>query len=726
MPAPRTGNGAVAVTEPHEHPGQFGRRDAARLLIATLLIVAALVGGVAIDLAPPARGYTAGSIAATTIRAPRTAVIPNPVETLQEQEAARAAVAPIYDYTAERAVSIADARVAELRLDLRPVDQAFEGNKAPEARRIELQAALPSLTSGARTTLLALDAARWAVLADAAEQVLESGEREEIRDTNLTERRTSLIGQYMPIGLSEDEQRLVTEIVTPLFVANSSYSEALTQQARDRAASAVMPVQDTIQAGQVIVDEGHPISESEMVRLRYFGLDASHVELGKPAAWLLLGALVAALMFGWIWRNRPEYWHRTRTLVLIGLVFVVAALALKLPAGRAWLPYLVPTVAAGMLLAVLLDASVGILVLALLSVLAGMVNGSSLEVSAYTFLGGLAGILVIHKGERQHYFLQAGVLMAGAGMAVIGVFTLLGQHDMAGMFQLWGASFGAAVIAAVVTLGSFAVLGNIFGILTSSQLLELANPSQPLLRRLLTETPGTYHHSLMVGNLGERAASAIGADPLLTRVAAYYHDVGKLDNPGAFIENQAGGDNVHDQLSPAASAAILKQHVAEGIDLAYKARLPKSLIAFIPQHHGTAVLSFFYAKAREAAAEPRGGLKTAAGREAADKVDQRPFRHAGPKPQSKEAAVLMLADGVEASVRSLTSRDEATIRAMVAQIIQERLSDGQLNECDITIRDLEKVQDAFVEQLLGMYHQRIAYPQNKIVELESRRERGLG
>ena len=217
------------------------------------------------------------------------------------------------------------------------------------------------------------------------------------------------------------------------------------------------------------------------------------------------------------------------------------------------------------------------------------------------------------------------------------------------------------------------MLGNLFGILTVFQLLELANPSQPLLRRLLIETPGTYHHSLMVGNLAERAAESIGADALLARVAAYYHDIGKLANPLAFIENQAGGDNIHDELDPEVSAQILKQHVVDGIDLAYKYHLPKTLIAFIPQHHGTALMSYFYAKARDLAAAPWGGLATDSGRRAADEVDQRRFRHAGPKPQTREAAILMLADGVEASVRSLDARDEAAIRAMVGRIIGERL-----------------------------------------------------
>ena len=263
-----------------------------------------------------------------------------------------------------------------------------------------------------------------------------------------------------------------------------------------------------------------------------------------------------------------------------------------------------------------------------------------------------------------------------------------------------------------------------FGIVTVFQLLELANPSQPLLRRLLVETPGTYHHSLMVGNLAERAAESIGGDPLLARVAAYYHDVGKLSNPAAFIENQAGGDNIHDELDPETSAQLLKSHVSAGIDIAYKSGLPKALIAFIPQHHGTAVMSYFYARAKEQAAAPFGGLETAEGRKAADAVDVRKFRHGGPKPQSREAAIIMLADSVEASVRSLSSRDEAAIRAMVARIFEERIATTSSTSATSRCATSSMIREAFVEQLLGMYHQRVAYPQNKVVELESRRAAG--
>jgi putative nucleotidyltransferase with HDIG domain len=712
------------LREPRELPRSFGRRDAVRLLIAGLLLVVGLAAGVAPDLAPSNPGLTAGTIAGVTVRAPRDAVIENPVETKAAQDAAAKAVEPQYDYTPQRAAGIAHNQAAALQLALVPVDEAFSADKTAEARKTALQAALPGLSSDTRAILVALDPSRWVAVEQAAQQLLVSIEQQqEIRDAT---NAPNLVLQRMPVGLSESEQQLVAALVTPLVVANSTYSETLTQQARDAAVAGVAVVTDTLKTGQVIVDQGHLVSAADMIRIHYFGLDSSRTDWGKPAAWVAIGALVAALLLAWLWRFRSEYWHRGRTLVLIGFIFLLIALTEKLPAGRAWLPYFIPTAAAGMLLTVLLDAGIGTVMLALLAVLAGFVNGSSLELSTYVFLGGLAGILAIRKGERQHYFVQAAVAVTLAETAVIGVFALLGQHDMTGTLQLSIAAAGGAVVATVVTLGSFAILGNLFGILTGSQLLELANPSQPLLRRLLTETPGTYHHSLMVGNLAERAAEAIGADPLLARVAAYYHDVGKLANPLVFIENQQSGDNVHNQLEPEDSAAILRQHVTDGMNLAYKARLPKPLIAFIPQHHGTSLIAFFYAKAREAAAAPLGGLDTKAGRAAAETVDPRLFRHSGPKPQSREAAVLMLADSVEASVRSLSSRDEATIRAMVAQIIGERLADGQLSECDLTIRDLDNVSEAFVGQLLGMYHQRIAYPQNKIVEIESRRGRGLG
>jgi putative nucleotidyltransferase with HDIG domain len=443
----------------------------------------------------------------------------------------------------------------------------------------------------------------------------------------------------------------------------------------------------------------------------------------RLVGWSLLSITVVGALLGWTWRFRPGLWHRNRPLLLVGLLLAGMTLLMSVTADRSVLPYIVPVAAAGLLLSVLLDAGVALIVLAILAVLGSAVTGQ-VQFAAYVLLGAVVGVIVLRRGERLGQYVQAGIAMAVVNVGVVTAFGLLAATDIAGLLQLEVAAVVAAAGSAVAAAGTFAIAGSAFGITTSYQLMELANPSQPLLRRLLLEAPGTYHHSLMVGNLGERAAEAVGADPLLVRVAAYYHDIGKLADPSAFIENQpAGGPNPHDEMSPEESARVLAAHVANGIDIAYQYRLPTPIISFIPQHHGTGRMSYFWQKARERAVADAGVVPgTAAAEAAADAVDERRFRHKGPKPQSREAAILMLADSVEASVRSLSSHEEATIRSMVGRIINERLEDGQFDECDLTLRDLDHIREAFIAQLKGMYHRRIEYPQNKIVELESRRQ----
>ncbi|HYL41008.1 MAG TPA: HDIG domain-containing protein, partial [Candidatus Binatus sp.] len=629
------------------------------------------------------------------------------------------------DYTTAGAIATSGQQLALFTSRVRPIDSAFDPTTTAADRQRILNEALPDLSAEARVDLLALDAPRWTAVRTEAARVLDVTERTELRDTQLAETRLH-ISEQMAGGLSDAERQLAGELIAPLLVPNSSFSETLTNQRRDAAAAAVPPVVDKFVQGEVIVRAGTKVTDVDIARIHALGLDVASPDLAGIAGWLLLTGLLVMLVLGWIWRFRPAFWHRNNVLTLLTLLIVIATFAVKLTAARAAMPFALPIAALGILVTVLLDAETAIVVTAIVAIVAGAVNGPSLALGTYVLLGGLAGILAIRRGDRLASFLQVGVAVFVVQALVVTAFSLLGERDPTGVIQLVGAAGVSAGAAAVAAIGSFAVLGSVFGLLTVFQLLELANPSQPLLRRLLIETPGTYHHSLMVGNLAERAAEVIGADPLITRVAAYYHDIGKLANPAAFIENQAGGENVHDQLAPEESAQILKQHVADGIDLAYQARLPNPLIAFIPQHHGTAVMSYFSAKARERAAEPFGGTATADGRRAAEAVDSRRFRHAGPKPQSREAALIMLADGVEASVRSLSSRDEPAIRAMVQRIIAERIDDGQFDDCDLTLRDLKRIEDAFVGQLLGMYHQRVAYPQNKVVELEARRAAASG
>ena len=700
---------------------RFTRNDATRAVIAAAVLVAAMTAILVIDILPQeSLQLAAGDLAPRDIVAPRALTFDSEVQTAAARQAARDAVPNQYDFSSDKAIAIAAEQQLEFDTRVDRIDAAFDLELTTEDRQAFLETAVPSLPDGARATLIGLDRARWEAVRAEAARILDATLRTELKDDEVAEARTRLAGR-MAGDLNEAERMLAADLIRPLVVANSSFSEEATETERDVQAAAVLPVVVTIAQNQVIARSGEPLDPATIETISELGLDDDTADVASFAGWLLLSVLLVGMLLAWLWRFRPALWHRDNVLLLIGLLLVGATLALKVTADRSILPFFLPTAAIGMLLAILLDASVAGIVIAIVAILGGTVVGGSMEYAAYIFLGGLAGIVTVRKGDRLQVFVQAGIAVFVVNALVVSVFSLLGTRDLRGVLELWFASGVAAAGSSIAAVGTFAVLGSVFGILTVFQLLELANPSQPLLRRLLVETPGTYHHSLMVGNLAERAAEAIGADPLVTRVAAYYHDVGKLANPLAFIENQAGGENIHDQLAPEVSAQVLKQHVADGIDTAYAAKLPKGLIAYIPQHHGTAIMSYFYARAKEQAAEPYGGLATVDGAKAAAAVDERRFRHVGPKPQTREAALIMLADGVEASVRSLVSRDEPAIRAMVTRIIDERIADGQFDECDLTLRDLELIKSAFVEQLLGMYHTRVAYPQNTIVELESRR-----
>jgi putative nucleotidyltransferase with HDIG domain len=333
----------------------------------------------------------------------------------------------------------------------------------------------------------------------------------------------------------------------------------------------------------------------------------------------------------------------------------------------------------------------------MLSVLLAWIAGGSLDVGVVALVGTMVGGLAVWRKERVIAYFVAGGEVALAMLAAYTAFFLLARGDDLSQLSIVGFELIVnGALSSLLAVGSFALLGRIFGILTTMHLLELANPTQPLLRRLLTEAPGTYHHSIMVGNLAERAAEVIGADSLLVRVAAYYHDIGKLERPWAFIENQAdAGANVHDSLDPLASAQVIAAHVTDGVKLADKYRLPAKLREMIPQHHGTRMISFFYQEAAERSKEV---------------VDPALFTYPGPRPQTREAAILMLSDSTEAAARAARDHSREAIEHLVDRIIRQRLEEGQFDECNLTLRDLTKIRQSFVTLLTGIYHPRIPYP----------------
>jgi cyclic-di-AMP phosphodiesterase PgpH len=693
---------------------QEGRPD--RGLLGRGVVVAAIIATViflvlSANITLGQENLEVGQIAPRDIRAQRDATFDSVSRTEEARDAASDEVVPVTETIKSPtdnqedqllAFDTMSRRVARI-LDLRDAGSLDENEVLDR-----LGDDAPDIMLGRRDDVAAMSAARWAVVSDAGRVALETILADPIREDVLFEQRAA-VRDLVTTDLEGAERELAGDLAASHVAPTEVVDEELTQEAIDQARAEVPPVEVSVLAGQRIVNEGEPITVEEFEMLDALGLTRPLVEVGTVVGNALIAILVAGLIAGFLWRFEPVTWHRNRSVLLFVLVLIVSAVALRIAADRTLLAFVVPTTASVLLIGILLQSGAGAVMAGTLAVLAGVMNRDALELAVYVLAGGLAALVTITRAERLNAFVRVFVVVAATNVAVLVAFSLLEQRDLAAGVQLAGAGILNAALSVALAAGSFALLGNVFGIMTVFQMLELANPSNRLLRRLLLETPGTYHHSVMVGNLAERAAETIGADPLLARVAAYYHDIGKMRNPLAFIENQAGAHNIHDDLSAETSARIIAGHIRDGIDLAYEHDLPVQIIGFIPQHHGTSVMSYFHGKA----------LREADGRE--DLVDERIYRYPGPKPQSREAAIIMLADGVEASVRSLDDKDEESIRAMVDRIVEARMEDGQLDDAELTLKNISQIREAFVGQLLGMYHSRIKYPDN-VVTIEDLRE----
>jgi putative nucleotidyltransferase with HDIG domain len=682
-----------------------------RALIVIAIVAAALFLIMSANITVGQENLSVGEIAPRDIRAQRDATFISDSRTQELQDQAADEVVPVTETIKSPtdnqedqllAFDTMDRRVAVV-LDLRDRG-ALEDGEVGE----RLSDDAPLIPFAWRRAVAEIDTNRWEQVAAAGRMALETILADPVREDALDDTRRR-VRDLVTTDLQGEERELAGALAATFVEATEIIDEEATAARIALARAEVPAVEVTVQAGQRIVNEGDPITVEQFEILDELGLTRPRVEVGTVIGQLTIALLVASLLVGYLWRFEPEIWYRNRSLLLFFLALVVSAVAMRIAADRTLLAFVVPTTATVLLLGILLPGAAGAVMAVALAVLAGVINRDALELTVYVLVGGLSALVAVTRAERLNAFVRVFFVAAGALVAVVVAFGALEQRDLAAQAQLIGVGIFNAAVSVALAAGTFAVLGNLFGIMTVFQMLELANPSNPLLRRLLLETPGTYHHSVMVGNLAERAAETIGADPLLARVAAYYHDIGKMRNPLAFIENQAGARNIHDDLDAETSARIIAGHIRDGIDLAYEHGLPVQVIGFIPQHHGTSVMSYFHGKA----------LREAGGRE--DLVDERNYRYPGPKPQSREAAILMLADGVEASVRSLDTKDADSIRAMVDQIVDARVEDGQLDDAELTLRNLAQIKEAFVGQLLGMYHSRIKYPDN-VVPMESRRE----
>jgi cyclic-di-AMP phosphodiesterase PgpH len=663
----------------------------------TFILVVALPDGYDLDV---------GDLATRDIRAPRDITF---ISEIRSEQARQEAVRNV-----ERIYTSPDAMVARQQLERMREVLAFLGALrsdpyASDAQRYTWLLAVDELQEFPRSdaeVIFDLPEENWNRVQLESLRLLDQVMRqEEIRESNLMEVR-EWVPVLVPFDLAQDEADLVSELVVRFIRPNVLYDEAATERAQELAREEVGPAFRSFRSGEIIVREGNVVTaldKEAFTELDLTDQQRSQLDIGIA---VLFASTLTLILAGYLVRLEPDVLDGGRLELLMFLliaVFMTLARVL-LPAGDL-LPYLYPGAALGMLLTATVGAVPAIGLTVFLGIVGGWIAGHSLSITALIALGGVAAALTLPKYPYTGPIFRSGFLAGLVKAAALVVFLSreLSTEPLNVLVQA-GVCVGSGIIAGGLTVGGLFLLAPPFDLTTSFRLTELSRPNHPLLQRLLREVPGTFNHVMMVASLAEQAADRIGANSMLTRVGAYYHDIGKLTRPYFFSENQQGVSNPHDRLDPYTSAEIIVGHVRDGMELARKYHLPAEVRAFITEHHGTAKISFFYQKAVEAA-EGEDSL-----------VDESQFRYPGPLPQRRETLLLMLADSSEAATRARQPSTPEELEAVVDYIFQQRIQGGQLDECPITMHELRMVKDTYIELLRGAFHPRVKYPEPKKTE----------
>ncbi len=555
--------------------------------------------------------------------------------------------------------------------------------------------------------ILSLNDQTWQTVENESNRVLEQVLRDTIRNDNIGQVRNNLPAN-IDFSFPDNHSKLVVSLISQLIVPTSLFSEEQTTAAREQARAAVEPISRQIIAGELVVRRGQIIREEDFEALNVFGLakpDNQNNELITNAVLVGIFAILTALYFQ---KRRDSSFTNLRSSIVLAVTFITfLALGRFLVIDRTVIPYLYPIAAFGITISVVFNLEVGFILSFFLSLLTVVGSGREIELALFYILPSFIGMLTIGKARRISAFLAAGLAIALAAMAVVVVFRLGDVYtDLVGLASLLAASLLNGLASGTLALLLQYIYSQVLDIPTALQLLEIARPDHPLLQYILRNAPGSYQHSLLVSNLGEQAAQAIGADRMLIRVGSLFHDCGKANNPQFFIENQIKDQiDSHDNLDPEVTAATIIKHVTDGISLAKKYHLPSRIIDFIKEHHGTMVTWYQYSKALELAGSP-------------DEVNKSQFIYPGPKPRSRETAILMLADGTEARARAEAPKTEQEIRKLIHATINRYKDEGQLENTDLTLKDLKIIEDSFFQTLQRTYHPRIQYPEAKSSKTE--------
>lgn len=648
-----------------------------------------------------------GSVAQQDYQAPRAISFQSSLLTEEQRKAASLTVPAIYT---SPDTSVARSQLDRLRAALAFISSVRADAYARPEQKIADLAGLEDIRMNQElsTNILALSENRWQSVQQEAIVVLEQVMRNTIREDRLEEARR-MLPALVSLSLTEDQAVIVARLVEAFVAPNSFYSEELTEAARQKAYLSVGPVTRSFKAGETIVQRGSVIQPVDLEALQELGLAQPQYGWKDFISAAAISLLLVAFTSLYI-RNNTGLIDDTRALSLVLLLFLAFLFTSRLLIpGHTLIPYIFPLAAYGMIVSVLIGMETALITSLILSLLTSYGLPFALDLAAYYTLSSFFGIIALGRARRMTSFLFAGAAVAFSGALTAIAFRLPEPAtDLMGIASISGAALLNGSASAGFTILTQFFLAQMLGLTTAIQLMEISRPDHPLLQFMLRNAPGSYQHSLQVANLAEQAAENIGADPLLTRVGALYHDVGKAKNPAFFIENQVlGNTNPHNELDPIVSARTILQHVLDGIELTRKYRLPKRIQDFVLEHHGTMIARYQYANA----------VKAAGGNE--NQVNIELFRYPGPKPRSKETAILMLADGCEARVRAERPQDEESLREIIRSVIDHRLAQGELDESNLTIKDLADLVDSFAATLRGIYHPRIEYPKLEKKEIPS-------
>ena len=573
-----------------------------------------------------------------------------------------------------------------------------EKSKISELKKIDAF----KLSDAEYKTLLDLNVDKDTELQWIALTAIDKGYEKQIEEDNsedIAEAKTIVDDYLSSQELESNIEVILREMCESQIKANYFFDQSKTDEAVKEALKSVSKMM--IKKNQTIVKEGEPITQQQINILTELGLVGEDLSKDYIYTYIILAffvLFVLGMQYMYLKKEKKEILIDTKLVFLILLLNLLSVISARVFTFVSL--FIIPIACAPILMTVFLDSKISIVINSLNLLFVTVIVGFDPQVILIGIVSTIVSSTTLKKISQRNDILYSTVYVAAAvAVVILSSGILLSNNIKQILLDVILAVFGA-FISGILAMGLLPFLESSFSLVTNMKLLELSNPNNPLLKRLLMEAPGTYHHSVMVANLAEVAAEEVGANPMLVRVGAYYHDVGKIKRPFFFGENQLGGTNPHDKISPTLSTTIIISHVKDGLELAKEYDIPKVVSDMIVQHHGTTLVKYFYYTLKNSSENP-------------DEIREEDFRYPGPKPQSKEAAIIMMADSVEAAVRSIQEPTLEKIEDMVNNIVKDKMNSNQLNECDLTFRELEVIKACFLRVLKGIYHHRIEYPTEK-------------